>query len=152
MATRKNGNGRSTPELAEAWIELTMSLLPIIVVFLVMLYINQPLKVFAKPEWAFGAAILFGQSLVRLLAAMIKPHKPVRVGEVVLFAVAIMVLGLVPSLLCLVFLIHGAEQPDGVPTVFKILQTVLFFISAAVYLVVGGVTHGLATPTQFPKA
>lgn len=138
----------STRAFFEACTELLMSLLPIIVVFLVMLYINKPLKVFAKPEWAFGAAIFFGQSLVRLLAAMISPHKSVQGPKVVFFAASVLVIGLVPTLLCLVFLIHGAEQPNGVPVEFQVFQTLLFFVSAVVYLIVGVVTHELASKSQ----
>lgn len=127
----------------EALTEVVISVLPLIVVFLVMVYVDKPEKVFAKPEWAFGAAIFFGQALVRLLTAMTNPHKSVQGPKVVLFAACVLVFGLVPTMLTLVFVIHGAEQPSGVPLVFQALQTVLFIASAFVYVIVGVATEEL---------
>ncbi len=130
--------------LIEAGTEVVISLLPLIVVLLVMFHIGKPLKLFSKPEWAFGAAIFFGQALVKLLAAMIAPHRTVQANKVVFFAACILVFGLAPTLLILVFVILGAEHPDGVNVVFQISQVVLFWLSAFAYVVVASVTHELA--------
>ncbi len=129
--------------LIEAATEVVISVLPIIVVLLVMSHVGKPLKLFAKPEWAFGAAIFFGQALVKLLAAMIAPHRTVQASKVVLFAACILVLGLAPTLLILVFVILGAEQSGEVPAIFQMLQVALFVLSAFAYVVVAAVTHEL---------
>jgi hypothetical protein len=152
MITKQSRHTGRNPALAEALTELVMSLLPIVVVFLVMLELGQPYKVFAKPELAFGAAILFGQSLVRLLAGMANPHRKVQQAKVVLFAAVVIVLGLVPTLLCLVFLIHGAEQSASVSVGYMILQAVLFVLSAVVFVVVSIVTHELSSRSEVGQA
>jgi hypothetical protein len=130
--------------LLEASTEVVISILPLIVVLLVMFYIGKPMKLFAKPEWAFGAAIFFGQSLVKLLAAMTAPHRSVESGKVVLFAASVLVFGLAPSLLVLVFVIHSAEQLGTVPAFAQTLQVALFALSAFAFVVVAAVCHELA--------
>lgn len=151
MAPRTNGDQHSVAKSKRKWAtveastEVVISVLPLIVVLLVMLYVDKPHKVFAKPEWAFGAAIFFGQALVKLLTAMTNPHKSVQGPKVVLFAACVLVFGLVPTMLTLVFIIHGAEQPSGVPIAFQALQTVLFVVSAFVYVIVGVATEELVS-------
>jgi hypothetical protein len=130
--------------LLEASTEVVISVLPLLVVLLVMFYIGKPMKLFAKPEWAFGAAIFFGQSLVKLLAAMTAPHHSVESGKVVLFAASVLVFGLAPSLLVLVFVIHSAEQLGAVPLFAQTLQVGLFALSAFTFVVVAAVCHELA--------
>ena len=142
--SEKSEGSRRKWSIFEASTEVVISTLPLVVVLLVMIYIDKPAKVFAKPEWAFGAAIFFGQAVVKLLSAMANPHKVVQGPKVVLFAACILVFGLVPTLLTLVFIIHGAELPAGVPFGFQVLQTVLFLASAFVYVIVGVVTEELA--------
>lgn len=130
----------------EAITEVVISILPIVVVLLVVLYLGKPGKLFQKPEWAFGAAIFFGQSLVKLLAAMTGAHREMQVGKVVLFAACVLVFGLAPSLLVLVFVIHSAEQVGQVSIFFQALQVALFVLSAFTYVVVGVVSHEIGNP------
>lgn len=130
--------------LLEAGTEVVISVLPLIVVLLVMFHVGKPMKLFAKPEWAFGAAIFFGQALVKLLAAMSAPHRTVQAGKVILFAACILVFGLAPTLLILVFVILDAEQTGQVPMAFQVLQVLLFALSAFAYVVVAAVTHELS--------
>lgn len=133
--------------LFEASTEIVISVLPIIVVLLVMAYLGKPVKVFQKPEWAFGAAIFFGQALVRLLAALTEEHRTLQVGQVVLFAAIVLVFGLAPSLLTLVIVIHSIEQAGTTPLFFQVLQVILFAVSAFVYVVVGAVSHEIPKRT-----
>lgn len=141
---QQTAKSKRTWAIFEASTEVVISTLPLVVVLLVMLYIDKPAKLFTKPEWAFGAAIFFGQALVKLLSAMANPHKSVQGPKIVLFAACVLVFGLVPTMLTLVFIIHGAEQPGGVPIGYQILQTILFSLSAFVYVIVGVATEELA--------
>ena len=106
-----------------------------------MAYIGKPMKLFQKPEWAFGAAIFFGQALVKLLTAMTEEHRSMQVGNVVLFAACVLVFGLAPALMVLVFVIHSVEQTGAAAIQFQILQVALFFLGAFTYVVVGVVCY-----------
>jgi hypothetical protein len=134
--------------VTEAIAEIVLALLPIVAVFFVMLYLGKPLKLFSKPEWAFGAAIFFGQALVRILGSMIKAHKSVKAGKVILFAVVILVFGLVPTLLILAFVIIESEKNGSVLLWVQIVQIVLFGASAFSYVVVTAVADRLTKDAQ----
>jgi hypothetical protein len=127
--------------IRELLTEVVLSILPMLVVLLVMVYMDKPGKLFMKPEWAFAASIFFGQSLVRLVSAMTGKHPRMEAGSVALFAALVLVLGLVPSLLVLVFVIHSAELTNTVSTFFQAAQCVQFFGGAFTYVVVGAVCH-----------
>lgn len=130
--------------MLEAASEVVLSMLPIIVMLLVMAYIGRPMEVLQKPEWAFGAAIFFGQALVKLIATMTAEHRTMQVGKVVLFAACVLVFGLSPSLLVLVFVIHSGETGGHVNLYLEILQITLFVLSAFVYVVVGVASHEIS--------
>jgi hypothetical protein len=139
---------RRRASILEAATEVVTALLPIVVVLMVMMYVGKPAKLFQKPEWAFGAAIFFGQSLVKLLSAMSEEHRRIRAGSIVLFSTCIIVFGLAPSLLVLVFVIHSAEVGGVVAIAYQVIQVALFVVSAAAYVIVGAVSREMTSSAR----
>src|SRR4051812_49692830 len=76
--------------------ELVLNILPLIIVWIVVSMGTEGSRgVMASPEWSFGAAILFGQTLIRFVAGVLK--KPgANVEAIQLFVAAVIVLGLTP--------------------------------------------------------
>jgi hypothetical protein len=77
--------------------EVAFALLPLLVVLMVVIHTGHSHRLFSSPEWSFGAAILFGQSLVKFVSGIARGGAAAR-GPVALFVALLVVFGLVPSL------------------------------------------------------
>src|SRR6185437_1768185 len=122
--------------------EIAFTVLPLVVVLIVVSE-NGWVRLFASPEWSFGSAILFGQSIVRFFSGLLRGGAAAS-GPVALTVSLIIVFGLAPSLGILVFTLIEAEKcPLGPPSNrqhwLHIMQVIFFFLSAAAYLILGTV-------------
>jgi hypothetical protein len=118
--------------------ELLLTILPLVVLSMVELTMGKGwLHVVESAEWSFGAAVLFGQTIFKVVAGVVR----VRVTEgweaIGLLVVVLIVFGLVPSLVVLALRLTTAEPP----TSLVVFQAVLFLVSAGTFLVLGTVAH-----------
>ena|SRR5438270_4029717 len=118
--------------------EVLFTVLPLLLVFGVLFHVHRTGRLFSYPEWSFGAAILFGQALVKFVSGLIRGGT-VAIGPVVLALVLIIVLGLAPSLLVLTLTLLSLE-PNNTPGLaiwLQIGQVILFLLAAISYMVLG---------------
>jgi hypothetical protein len=120
--------------------EITFATLPLLVVFIVLLRYDRGGHIASSPEWAFGAAILFGQALVKFMTGLAHGGKAAY-GPMSLAAALIIVLGLAPSLLVLTLVLLDLEAAPGQEPARPLpaAQVALFLLSAATYFVFGAV-------------
>ena len=127
--------------------EVTFALLPLLVVLMVMIYAGRFPLLFSSPEWSFGAAILFGQAVVKFVAGLARAGAAAP-GPVALVVTLVVVFGLVPSLIILTMLLLSAESLRCPALWLEASQILLFFCAAILYLVLGtvGEEWGKADP------
>jgi hypothetical protein len=116
--------------------EVAFAVLPLLVVLMVLVYTTRPCEFLSSPEWSFGAAILFGQGLVKFVAGLARIGAAAP-GPVALVVTLVVLLGLVPSLLVLTMTLNSAETKDHVESWLRISQVALFLLSAPTYLLLG---------------
>lgn len=88
--------------------ESLFTILPLLILSMVLGYQGRLGALHSSPEWSFAAAVLFGQSVVKLVSALAESggaHAE-RMGLVV---AAVLVLGLCPSLATLMLLMIGPD-------------------------------------------
>jgi hypothetical protein len=116
--------------------EVAFAVLPLLAVLMVLLYTQHAHHIFASPEWTFGAAILFGQAVVKFVAGLARAGAAAP-GPVALMVALLVVFGLVPSILVLTMTLHSAEIGQSPSRWLQTLQVVLFFSAAGMYMVFG---------------
>jgi hypothetical protein len=126
--------------VAGLFAEVSFAALPLLIVLMVLLNYRHGDHIIWSPEWSFGAAILFGQALVKFMTGMAHGGHAAH-GPVALAITLIIVLGLAPSLLVLTRVLMDLEaDPRRVPAGWlSMLQVVLFLSGAATYLVFGAI-------------
>src|SRR5882672_5298110 len=137
MSEAPNPASKEEPTLFQMMVyplgELLLTVLPLIVLAMVGLTLGKGwVHVIQSPEWAFGAAVLFGQTVFKLVAGVIKGGSQLW-EEIGLIVVLVIVAGLVPSLVVLALRLT-VDTPTAAMT---ISQSVLFLLSAIVFLVLG---------------
>jgi hypothetical protein len=127
---------RSSSHLAGPFSEFLFVLLPLVVITFVSVFRGEMRELFFSPEWAFGAAVIFGQTMVKIVlavgSAVGPPYRP-RLPNVAFLISIIIVFGLAPSLVTLAFLLDS-HQP---PVVLGVSQIVLFVLSFIVWMTIG---------------
>jgi len=126
--------------VAGLFAEVTFTALPLLIVFMVLLRYEHGDQIARSPEWSFGAAILFGQALVRFMTGVAHGGRAAH-GPVALAVALIIVFGLAPSLLALTLILMDSEAtPPQEPAAWlSVLQVVLFMVGAATYFVFGAI-------------
>jgi len=118
--------------------EFLFILMPFIVLAIVTSYKTSIIDLIHIPEWSLSAAILFGLTIVKLVAG-----STVAVGvhwqRAVLVISLFLVIGLVPSLIVLALVLISNEQVIGL----TIAQFVLFSLAVFVYFYFGKAGHSL---------
>jgi hypothetical protein len=116
--------------------ELLFILLPLLVLTIVLLYKGKTVgALLATPEWSFGAALLFGQTLVKFVSGAAQSRW---VWERVALVVSmIIVLGLAPSLTVLALILSS----EPAPIALVITQLALFVVGVGVFLWVASAGH-----------
>jgi hypothetical protein len=123
--------------------ELLFTVLPFGVLFLVYLFQGKSADTFLyAPEWAFGASILFGQTIVKFVQGIIESTRTSRTiaERVGLLVTVFIVLGLVPSLVVLALLL----TTNSPPLWLGILQLILFALAAICFLLFGSLAYSEA--------
>jgi hypothetical protein len=118
--------------------ELLFVLVPFLVLSLVFAYQDKGVVTFlSTPEWAFASALLFGQTIVKIVTATLETSggrsEPIveRVGLVVS---GLIVLGPIPSMVILALILIA-----GTPPIWLIItQIALFILSVAAFILIGG--------------
>jgi len=116
--------------------EVAFAVLPLIVVLLVALDAEHAVPLFAFPEWSFGAAILFGQTLVKFISGVGSGGNASK-GPVALAVSLLIVLGLAPSLIILNKALQALHSEVGLAPWARFTQVVLFLVGAIVYMLLG---------------
>lgn len=116
--------------------ELLFTLFPFIVIGIVYGYQNKINQLWTTSEWSVAAAVLFGQSIVKLYALRLNSVVAERISLVSTF---VMILGFAPSLivLCLILL------SENTPSYLIYAQIALFILSVCMFLLSSGAVHFL---------
>jgi hypothetical protein len=120
--------------------EVIFAILPLTVVLMVLLDIKESARWYASPEWSFGASILFGQALVKLLVGLVRGGRA-HPGPVALVIALCILIGLTPSF----FLLHITLRAEsscpyqGPGAWVEVAQILWFVVGAAVYIFLGAV-------------
>lgn len=151
--------------------EVSFAVLPLLVVSIVLFHQGPFVNLFASPEWSFGAAILFGQALVKFVSGFaLSGRAPI--GSFTLTVALLIVFGLVPSLVVNAMTVMATEavgrpaesrsSVTGVdlaptsgaktsedkrpePTVgLQVSQVILFVASSLIYILLGTVGEVVA--------
>jgi hypothetical protein len=116
--------------------EVSFAILPLLIVLMVLMYTQHSRHLFASPEWSFGAAILFGQAIVKFVAGLARAGAAAP-GPVTLVMTLVVVFGLVPSLLVLTMTLHSSEVGNALARWVQICQVILFCGAALMYMLLG---------------
>ena len=116
--------------------EVAFAVLPLLAVLMVLLYTDHSRRIFSSPEWTFGAAILFGQAVVKFVAGLARAGAAAP-GPVALVDALLVVFGLVPSLLVLTMTLHSSELGKDPSRWLQASQVVLFCGAAVMYMILG---------------
>ena len=113
--------------------------LPLIVIFLVTAIRNDPLGVFNQAEWSFAAAVLSGQSIVKVVFAISNSGSTIvrKSRNIAIMIAATIVFFLVPSLIVLFFMLTA----DPRPLILLVVQIVLFIFSLVIYILFGVISE-----------
>lgn len=139
-AAGKGPAGKYSNSLFGVIAELLFVILPFIVLTIVVAYRSQGvIHLLTVPDWSLGAAVLIGQSIVKLVAGVTADGRQRPWERTALLVSVLIVLLLVPSLVVLA-LMQIAENP---PTWMVVLQLLLFFAGAVTFLMFGTVGQWL---------
>lgn len=138
FSTKKSSNELSERNRIFAGLaaEVAFAMLPLIVVAIVVLNADHSAGLFASPEWTFGAAILFGQTLVKFVSGLAQGGDASK-GPVALAVSLLMVFGLAPSLLVLLITLQIVEEGNVPPHWLQATQVLLFAGATLVYMLLG---------------
>ena len=93
--------------------DLLFILLPLIVISIVDVSVGRSLiAIIESPELSFGSAVLFGQTIIKVVSGFAHT-KPSGAEQPVFIIALIIVFGLVPSLVVLAFLLSINPIPHG---------------------------------------
>jgi len=121
--------------------EILFLLLPFLVLSLVFIRGGNISSIFSLSEWSFGACILFGQSLVKLVGGASDSNSRISTDYLRLYVTAIVVLGLVPALVLVVFTVDSAQNGAAISAWIQVSQVFLFSLSIMVFVVVAFVVN-----------
>jgi len=114
--------------LKSALAESLFVLLPLMIISLVFAIKGDLPEVPNQAEWAFGATVLSGQSIIKIVLAVSKVQTP-RISNAILLITCIIIILLVPSLIILTLMLTLNPIPKGLPEI----QILLFVISLLVF-------------------
>jgi hypothetical protein len=144
MTTGDHGHhqeaGRYSNSLFGVAAELLFVILPFIVLIIVVGYREQGMwHLLAAPDWSLGAAVLIGQSIVKLVAGVTASRRERPWERTALVVAVLIVILLVPSLVVLALM----QISDKPPTWLVVFQLALFILGAITFLLFGTVGQSL---------
>lgn len=111
--------------------EFSFVILPFLVITLIHLYKGDIDHIFSSTEWSIVSAVIFGQSIIKLIHAIGKVHKTKNIMHYNIGAIVslIIVVGLVPCLILLALISISC----CVPTWLQVIQIILFVLALVVF-------------------
>lgn len=120
--------------------DLLFIVLPLVVITIVDLSVGRPLfAIIESPELSFGSAVLFGQTIIKVVSGFAHT-KPTGAEQPVFIIALIIVFGLVPSLVVLALLLSVNPVPYGL----KIAQACIFALGIITFFFFGVTGHALS--------
>jgi hypothetical protein len=113
--------------------EMLFVVLPILIILALHGIRNEWDGLLVSPEWSFATIVLFGQAIVKFAAGICKGTKKFRWQLISLINALVIVLGLIPAVLLLVFL----NVLDTAPTWAYVAQMVLLVLGGFTFLTIG---------------
>jgi hypothetical protein len=141
-------------EFYETLAEFVFILVPLIVIAVVSFFtggggLSFLRRLVFSSEWAFGSAILFGQTILKIVEGALRAEL-VKAGRVVFTISLVLVFGLIPSLTVLALIIQEEEQLiyqssfHASNLLLHVSQTILFVAASAVFIGVGSIGRRIA--------
>ena len=125
--------------------EYLFAVLPLVVLWIVFSYKQQGVgKLLSSADWSFGAAVLIGQAIVKLVSGLAAAGGRRRWERAALIVSSLIVLLLVPSLVILALML--IEQSP--PLWLVIAQILLFVAGSLVFLCFGSVGQHFLDRTE----
>jgi hypothetical protein len=123
-------NPRRVDPFASSGVELLFILLPFLVYGIIFTINNTPANLLQLPEWSFATSILFGQTIVKFVSTITSKRFTTKSERVALIVALLLVLGVVPSLVVLIFMVTAASPSDGL----MVAQITLFIVAVCIFL------------------
>jgi hypothetical protein len=117
--------------------EILFNVLPLIILTIVFAYQHKAYSLFYASEWSLTSAILFGQSITKIVSAFVSTRTPAHTQRVVATITVLIVLGLAPALAVFILLLIASNPPMGL----LITQMVMFLVSLIVFVVIGSASE-----------
>ena len=109
--------------------DLLFIVLPLVVISIVDVSVGRSLfAIIESPELSFGAAVLFGQTIIKVVSGFAHT-KPTGAEQPVFIIALVIVFGLVPSLVVLALLLSVSPIPYGL----QLAQAGIFVLGVIVF-------------------
>jgi len=119
--------------------DLLFIVLPLVVISIVDVSVGRSLfAIIESPELSFGSAVLFGQTIIKVVSGFAHT-KPSGAEQPVFIIALIIVFGLVPSLVVLALLLSVNPIPHGL----QLAQACIFALGIIVFFLFGVDGHAL---------
>jgi hypothetical protein len=120
--------------------EWLFAMSPLVVVSIVMAHLGKFDRLPESAEWAFGAATLSAQALVRFVGGVARARKTSL--ERVLLGVALILVGVVgPANVILGLVLTGELQDGHVSDGLGFAQIVLFIVASVLFVILAAASH-----------
>ena len=120
--------------------DLLFIVLPLVVISIVDVSVGRSLfAIIESPELSFGSAVLFGQTIIKVVSGFAHT-KPTGAEQPVFIIALIIVFGLVPSLVVLALLLSVNPIPHGL----QLAQAAIFVLGVVVFGLFGVNGHALS--------
>jgi hypothetical protein len=120
--------------------EWLFAMLPLVVVSIVMAHLGKVNNLIESQEWAFGAAILSAQALVRFVGGVARARKISL--ERVLLGIALILVGVVgPANVVLVLVLVGELRDHQVSRGLGLAQVFLFGAASILFVMLAAAGH-----------
>jgi hypothetical protein len=120
--------------------DLLFIILPLVVISIVDVSVGKSLfAIIQSPELSFGSAVLFGQTIIKVVSGFAHT-KPTGAEQPVFIIALIIVFGLVPSLVVLALLLSVSPIPNGL----ELAQAGIFVLGVITFFIFGVDGHALS--------
>lgn len=116
------------------FIELLFSILPLIIIFILHIALNKPLKeMFYSTDISFVSVAVFGQTVIRFMSGIAKSQTKKNWQKIAFISSLLFILGVVPSIIYLILIYLNVLSSK----IVYFLQLIWFFLSVVCYWVIG---------------
>lgn len=116
------------------FIELLFSILPLIIISILHIALNKPLKeIFYSTDISFVSVTVFGQTVIRFMSGIAKSQTKKNWQKIAFISSLLFILGVVPSIIYLILIYLNVLSSK----IVYFLQLICFFLSVVCYWVIG---------------